>query len=751
KGRDYKKISFVKLFEPLNCLIGTGLYVDDIDNQIQAELLQVVSRIRFGREGYVFINRFNGDALVSNGRIFSGKKKLWEEFDKDPVKMRAIFDKEYKAAITPDGDYIYYSHIKLTTPDIESPKASFIFGIPELQWLVGAGVYLDDAEADIEVMLTELKGEIKKKILYSSIVTLLVLLVFLYIFRLLRGKIANDTEMLSSFFKQAALSNEPINRDLVHFEELDRMAESANMMLEDKKQAKKQLEMFKAFADSSNQGMGWADRNGSIEYGNPALVALLEEESLNAIIGKNVGSEYYPEEEQKRINNTIFPTVASSGHWSGELQLRTATGNLIPTHNSLFLIRDETSGEQYYANIVSDITELKIAEKDKANLARKLQVAQKMESIGLIAGGVAHDLNNILSGITGYPELILGDLPKDSKLRSFVEAIGQSGRRAAAIVDDLLTVARGAAYARKIHDLNSLVQNYLESPEFKKLKSLHPGVSCNYLFEAANGGVLCSPVQVQKTLMNLVTNGFEAVGDNGTVTITTSNQQVDTESAASLEMIAGSYVVLEVQDNGPGISEMDLEHIFEPFYTKKTMGKSGTGLGLTVVWNTMVDHDGKVSVKSGETGSCFKLFFPLTTSGTQSLKEKDSEGIISGDNQHILVIDDEPQLREIGCQMLRKLGYRVDSVDSGEAAIEFIRDQPVDLMLIDMLMEPGINGRETYMEALKLYPGQRAVIASGFSKSDDVTAMLEAGAAKFVKKPYSLELLSRAIGEALRG
>ena len=240
-GNDFKKISFIKRFEPYDWFIGTGLYVDEVEDQIKANLLSTISRIRFGKEGYIFINRLNGDALVSNGKLFSGTKKLWEVFNKDPEKMRDIFDKEYNAALTPQGDYIYYSHIKLTTPNKESQKASFIYGIPDLQWLVGAGVYLDDVETDIALMQTKLNDQIKEKMLYSILIVLGIVVLFFLFFNWLNRGLRNDFNLFVSFFKRAAHSEEEIDREPIKFMELDQMAEYANKMLADRKQAEDAL------------------------------------------------------------------------------------------------------------------------------------------------------------------------------------------------------------------------------------------------------------------------------------------------------------------------------------------------------------------------------------------------------------------------------------------------------------------------------------------------------------------------------
>ena len=426
--------------------------------------------------------------------------------------------------------------------------------------------------------------------------------------------------------------------------------------------------------------------------------------------------------------------------------------------NIPFLRKD---GTIFKADIISACFELEkrlcvvgfiVDQTETKKMATQLHRSQKMEAIGLMASGVAHDLNNILSGVVSYPELLLLQLPEESAMREPLIAIHESGLRAAAVVADLLTVARGAASIREPHDINVLIQEYLDSPECRKLKSLNPETVCEKQLSAENSVISCSPMHIKKTIMNLLTNAAEAVGNAGNILVSTSNQQVDVDTYSShmqQDMDPGYYVVLTVQDNGPGIADKDLEHIFEPFYTKKKMGRSGTGLGLSVVWNTVQDHKGKIFVESSKKGTCFQLYFPvsLEKGATQSWQRE--EVIPLGNGEALLVVDDEPQLRDIASQMLINLGYKVDSVCSGELALEFLADNRVELIVIDMLMEPGMNGRQTYEKILELYPGQRAIIASGYSESDEVKAALELGAGGFIKKPYSMEELGRAVREAL--
>ena len=271
-GNDFKKISFIKRFKPFDWFIGTGLYVKDVEDDINSDLLSAISRMRFGKEGYIFVNRFNGDALVSNGKIISGVKKLWEVFNANPEKTKKIFDMEMNAALKPEGDYIYYSLIKLTAPDKEAPKVSFIYGIPDLQWLVGAGVYLDDVDADIAVMHMKLNNHIKKKVTYSILIVVGITALFLFLFNLIIHRFRKDVNLVISFFNRAATSDEKIDRDRVQFNEFDRMAKHANKMLQnslhDRHALLDERERLFVTLRSIGDGVMTTDKSGSIEFMN---------------------------------------------------------------------------------------------------------------------------------------------------------------------------------------------------------------------------------------------------------------------------------------------------------------------------------------------------------------------------------------------------------------------------------------------------------------------------------------------------
>ncbi|MGV8057276.1 MAG: response regulator [Smithellaceae bacterium] len=211
----------------------------------------------------------------------------------------------------------------------------------------------------------------------------------------------------------------------------------------------------------------------------------------------------------------------------------------------------------------------------------------------------------------------------------------------------------------------------------------------------------------------------------------------------------GEYAVLTVMDNGPGISPDDLQRIFEPFYTKKVMGRSGTGLGLMVVWNVVQDHEGYIDLLSNERGTKFQLYFPVTRESAVHKKLSIPLDDLSGHGEMILVIDDVKSQREISCHILETLNYKTMAVSSGEAAIDYLQEHAVDLLLPDMIMDPGINGRETYARIKKIHPGQKAVICSGFAETQQVKETQELGAGRYIKKPLTLEELRITIKEEL--
>ena len=467
------------------------------------------------------------------------------------------------------------------------------------------------------------------------------------------------------------------------------------------------------------------------------------------IEGKLKTTDLVSKKELKRITDYHYARRGNVGEFPSEytLDIVDKKGNIKKTFIQISVI----PGSQRSIASLIDITSRIEAEEALRQNEEKLQQAQKMKAIGTLAGGVAHDLNNILSGIVSYPDLILMDLPNDSPLIGPIQTIRESGKKAAAIVQDLLTLARRGVSVSEVVNLNDLVDEYLISPQFEKLKSYHPNVKVESHLDPALLNVMGSPIHLSKTVMNLVSNAAEAMPEGGSIEIKTTNKYVDFPINGNVDVEEGDYTVLTVSDSGIGIAADDINRIFEPFYTKKVMGRSGTGLGMAVVWGTVEDHNGYIHIESREgKGTTIKLYFPVTRETARRMEMPLSFDNYKGNGQHILVVDDVKEQLEIASKILTQLGYSVETVCSGEKACEYLESNSPDLIMLDMIMAPGIDGLETYKRINSKYPQQRAIIASGYSETERVREAQRLGAGKYVKKPYTIEKIGMAIKSELK-
>lgn len=457
----------------------------------------------------------------------------------------------------------------------------------------------------------------------------------------------------------------------------------------------------------------------------------------------------YPDD----FSNAMAETQAAlrgERDFNTEFRIQRPDGTVLHIKAHGIVLHDETGEPLRMIGLNTDITQRKREEENFKALQERLQRAEKMEALGTLAGGVAHDLNNVLGIVVGYAEMVLDEIDEANPLRNDVMKIMESGNRSAAIVQDLLTLARRGVQTKKAVNINALILDCQKTPEFEKVLSSNPKVQIKMDLEADILNVMGSPVHLSKTIMNLVSNAVEAMAADGALVIRTNNQYLDRPIQGYDAVREGDYVVLTVADTGEGISERDIQHIFEPFYTKKAMGRSGTGLGLSVVWGTVKDHNGYIDVQSKEgKGTTFTLYFPVTREDVAHDQISKSISEYMGQGEAILIVDDVKGQRELAFRMLAKLNYNVATAESGEEAIEYMKTNKADLIVLDMIMDPGIDGLETYEKILEISPTQKAIIVSGFSESDRVKQAQNLGAGPYIKKPYVLEKIGIAIREEL--
>jgi len=392
---------------------------------------------------------------------------------------------------------------------------------------------------------------------------------------------------------------------------------------------------------------------------------------------------------------------------------------------------------------IRDMTEYK-------KIEARLHRAETMEALGTLAGGVAHDLNNVLAVLVGHAELLLAKLPEGSSLTKNAQHILQSSEKGSAIIQDLLILARRGVSVSEAVDLNKLISDYLASLEYEKLRSLHTEVLVMKDLAEDLYSIRGSSIHLGRTVMNLVSNAMEAIAGPGTVTVRTENRYVDYAISGYDDVQEGNYVILSISDTGSGIPAKDVGKIFEPFYTKKIMGRSGTGLGLAIVWGTVKDHHGYVEVKSDEgMGSTFTLYFPVAREEMIRERKKRDVALYMGRGESILIVDDMEFQRELAENLLDNLNYEIATASSGEEAVAYIQNRHVDLILLDMIMDPGIDGLETLRRIREIQPDQKTIIVSGFAATERVRMAQELGAGEYVRKPYSLEQIGTAIRRAL--
>ena len=364
--------------------------------------------------------------------------------------------------------------------------------------------------------------------------------------------------------------------------------------------------------------------------------------------------------------------------------------------------------------------------------------AERLEMAGTIAGQVAHDFNNLLAPLMAYPELIRDELPRNHSTLEYLDQIEEASHKIADINQDLLAMGRRGHHNQEVLNLNTVVQHALSELEpYPETLAFEIDLSDD-LADILGGGA-----QLHRMIGNLLHNAMDAMQDIGQITVKTENYYVDNVSIVYGRVPKGKYVKLTISDTGCGIPDDIIQKIFDPFFTSKTTDKKrGSGLGLSVVDAVVKDQNGHIdlSTKVGE-GTSFYVYFPVTRKSADS---RDSIEAFGG-NESILVVDDDDTQREVSSRLLTKLGYDVSSVESGEQAIEFLRENPQDLVILDMVMPGGIDGAEIYRRILEVSPNQKAIIMSGFSESDRVIEAQKLGVGAFVRKPVTKSVIGTAV------
>ena len=413
----------------------------------------------------------------------------------------------------------------------------------------------------------------------------------------------------------------------------------------------------------------------------------------------------------------------------------------------------ERSGGDEVAEVTSAFAtmreNLQTTQTEQKQLEARLRQAHKMEAVGRLAGGVAHDFNNLLTIIRGHGDLLLDRGIENGPQRSSVEQIQKAANRAVTMTRQLLAFSRMQVLQPRVLDLNAIVA------DMGKMLPRLIGENIEYLFVPGPqlGRVKADPGQIEQVILNLAVNARDAMPDGGKILVKTQNVDMnETEARQHAPMTAGSYVMLSMSDTGHGIDEKTKVHIFEPFFTTKEAGK-GTGLGLATVYGVVKQSGGFIWVESDPgKGANFEIYLPTANENLSEPEKESLKSARAAAKETILVVEDEPGVRELACEFLKVSGYSVLEARDGAEALELVREYKgvIHLVLTDVVM-PRVSGRELARKVKEIKPGSKVLLMSGYSEHMQAQGRGFAGDEEILQKPFSLNSLTEKIREVLEG
>jgi PAS domain S-box-containing protein len=501
---------------------------------------------------------------------------------------------------------------------------------------------------------------------------------------------------------------------------------------------------YRDIFDFASLGIYQSRRDGSLLTANRPLAEMLGYDSPEELMGRKLDEIYFVPGEREELVSRYEPEGKATRQ---EVRWKRKDGTTIWIELDARTVRNPDGTTRHFEGFVHDISERKETEAEKRRLQEQLVQAQKMEAVGQLAGGIAHDFNNLLTAITGYSELLLGELPPEDLRRSHAEEIRKAGERAASLTQQLLAFSRRQVLAPRVLDVNTLVSDIERM--LRRLIGEHIELKTRKMADLWR--VRADPGQIEQAILNLVLNARDAMPQGGVLTIETSNADLDEDfSRSHVPTQPGPYVRVAVTDTGVGISDEIKARLFEPFFTTKEMGK-GTGLGLSTTYGIVKQSGGYLWCESGVgRGTTFTVFLPRVAEPLAEIVERKVLPPLHPGNETVLLVEDEPEVRSLVQRILKTQGYTVVTAANPDEALAISREFKgrIELMVTDVVM-PGMSGLQLAERLLPTRPDMRVLFVSGYT--DDAMGplgILEPGKA-FLQKPFTPAALARKVREVL--
>ena len=711
------KISYVKGFEPWGWIIGTGIYVEDVRTEI-ASITRRMILIFFGILAIIF--------LLSLYAIWQTVKTERQRKEAENGLLRS--EKMFRT-LGEDAPF----GISMLSPDLRfeylNPKFTEIFGytkedLPDKEtWFEKA--YPDESYR--EKVIDTWRGDLVENAGVEEIKP-----------RVFTVKCKDGQDKIIHF-RAVALQD---GRQLLTYEDITEKAKMEKTLKENERKyinlyekSKRAEALYRSLLDSSADAIITYDLEGKAQFVSPAFTHIFGW-TFGEIEGGRI--PFMPESEREKTMAIIHDLVEyGKACHAFRTKRSTKDGRLLDVSISASRYDDHEGNPSGLLVILRDIS-------DKKRLEAQLQHAQRMESIGTLAGGVAHDFNNLLMAVQGNASLILLNKDSDHPDYKKIKNIEKQVQRGASLTKQLLGFARGGKYEVTPTNLNEIIR--ASTKMFARTKK---EIAINSKYQEKIWAVEADQGQIEQVLLNLFVNAWQAMSGGGNLFVETENLVLNADDVRSLEIKPGRYVKISVSDTGVGIDASIRERIFDPFFTTREVGK-GTGLGLASSYGIIRNHGGIIDVKSEKgKGSTFDIYLPAAKSKVIDQRSEVSEDIKPG-TETILLVDDEEIIIDVSPEMLTELGYEVLTAKSGEKALEQYRinKDKIDLVILDMIM-PGMGGGETYDRLKQIDPEITVLLSSGYSIDGQATEILKRGCNGFIQKPFNIEILSKKIREIL--
>lgn len=733
--RLYEKLSYIISFPELNCMIGSGEYLAFFKNKEKAKTLKWLSQLRFGKEGYIFVNTYQGDALVKDGLIVSPSVNIWELEDPYGVK---VIQEERKAAKNKDGDFIFYQWRKLNSSKV-APKMSFIKGIDRWQWMIGAGTYIDDIETTLAQKEKELKISLRKDATLM-IAVMVILAIILFSFSLFYTKrLKQNMATFFDFFDQAHKNYKPIDLSQIHFKEFKRIANAGNdliaRLLKSEEQQKAEALYFERLFESAPEAIALVDKELNIIKVNHRFYDLFGY-TQQEISGKKLIGLIIPQNTHSYWKNYLTQ-LREGKEVTFEEYRKHKEGHLIQVAIHATPIMQSNGNIQNYV-IYRDITQQKQFEEELDYARRKAEESDRLKSAFL--ANISHEIRTPMNAILGFSSLLSGkDVSKQTR-EEYIRIISQSGSNLLSIIDNILDFAKieaeNLSIVRKTTDVYELIKHLQKygADLIKQSQKKQLEIICHPI--EAPIEIFVDKKRLKQILENLVSNAIK-FSEKGTIEV-------------GIQLSGDKNITFYVKDQGIGISEKEQMFIFDRFRQlddDTTRKYGGTGLGLALCKSIVNLMEGSLWVESQpQKGSTFYVSLPLLKSPEPAVYMKPKEDISKHQwpDKNILIAEDNINNYEYLKNALSTTESKILWAKNGKEAIDMVKSHKIDLLLMDINM-PVMDGNSALRQIRNLFPNLPVIAQTAYAMTDEIHQLKAMGYDDLLIKPIGIKELIHKI------